>query len=436
MASDRLHDRTVNATGAEGIEEARRADGADDVERAGGAAGAARADRVGLGWRGELAAGIFAHLDRIDLVELIADDHFKASARELRPLKLLSSQAPVALHGVAMGLAGSEPVVPWRLDAMARLADSLGAVTWSEHLAFVRAGGHEIGHLAMPPRTARGVEAAVRHVEQATRVVGRAPLLENIATLVQPPGSALDEPAWTAAIVGGSGAPMLLDLHNLYANAVNFGHDPFEMLDAMPLSAVRAVHLSGGHWIDEPVLPGGERPARGQRLLDDHVHDVPDIVFRLLAHLASRVAGPLDVVIERDGGYPPFEVLLRQIDAARAALARGRKAAAARMAGANVAPPAPALAGAQAGAPAGPTTPGAPRSAEAFLAHLYADPAALARFLADPERAIAAAGLGPEQAAVMRATDRTGLVMAARSFQRKRESRGQCATRRAAPLAM
>lgn len=282
------------------------------------------ADRVGLGWRGELAAGIFAHLDRIDLVELIADDHFKASAREARPLKLLASQVPVTLHGVALGLAGSEPVAPWRLDAMARLADTLGAATWSEHLAFVRAGGHEIGHLAMPPRTPRGVEAAVRHVEQATRVVGRAPLLENIATLVEPPGSPLDEPAWTRAIVQGSGAAMLLDLHNLYANAVNFGHDPFAMLEAMPLAQVRAVHLSGGHWIDEPVLPGCAPSARGQRLLDDHVHDVPEAVFRLLEHLAGRVAAPLDVIVERDGRYPAFEVLMGQLDQARDALARGR----------------------------------------------------------------------------------------------------------------
>lgn len=32
------------------------------------------ADKVGLGWRADLAAGIFTHLDRIDLLEVIADD--------------------------------------------------------------------------------------------------------------------------------------------------------------------------------------------------------------------------------------------------------------------------------------------------------------------------------------------------------------------------
>ncbi|MBL8519900.1 MAG: DUF692 family protein [Betaproteobacteria bacterium] len=278
-------------------------------------------DRVGLGWRGDLAAGIFAHLDRIDLVELIADDYFKADAKTLRPLQLLSSQVPLTLHGVAMGLAGSEPVDDARLLAMGRLIDALKPESWSEHLAFVRSGGFEIGHLAAPPRRESNVAAAIANIERATRVIAAAPRLENIATLVEPPGSPLSEPAWTGTILDGAGAPMLLDLHNLYANARNTGQSPEALLAAMPLARVQGVHLSGGHWIDEPAMSG--RTA-GQRLLDDHVHDVPEDVFGLLAVLAARVPQPLEVIIERDGAYPDFDVLLGQVDAARAALARGR----------------------------------------------------------------------------------------------------------------
>ena len=44
-------------------------------------------DRVGLGWRPELAAGIFAYRDRIDIVEVVADDYFDASAAELSTLR-------------------------------------------------------------------------------------------------------------------------------------------------------------------------------------------------------------------------------------------------------------------------------------------------------------------------------------------------------------
>jgi hypothetical protein len=60
---------------------------------------------------------------------------------------------------------------------------------------------------------------------------------------------------------------------------------------------------------------------------------------------------------------------------------------------------------------------------ERFLAWLYSDPAALERFLAAPEETMAAAGLDADGVEAMRAADRTGLVMAARSYARKREGR-------------
>ena len=141
-------------------------------------------------------------------------------------------------------------------------------------------------------------------------------MLENIATLIDPPASTMDECAWIGGIAAHADVTLLLDLHNLYANAMNFGADPHAMLRAMPLDRVRMVHLSGGVWIDGS--------GRQERLLDDHLHDVPTPVYELLEALAARVAHPLDVIIERDGRYPPIEDLLAQVRLARVALSRGR----------------------------------------------------------------------------------------------------------------
>jgi uncharacterized protein len=269
------------------------------------AAAAERGDRFGLGWRPELAAGILAHLDRVDLVEVIADDYFEASRGDLRALRTLAAQVSMALHGVSLGLASTLPVERRRLDRIARLMDDTGAETWSEQLAFVRAGGIEIGHLAAPPRSAASAEGACLNLEYAARIVGRSPLVENIATLVVPPASQLDEAEWIAGIVRGADVKLLLDLHNLYANAVNCGDDPFALLRRMPLDQVAAVHLSGGRWIDGP---GGAR-----RLLDDHLHDLPPAVFGLLRELGRLAPQPLTVIIERDGRYPPIARLLGQL---------------------------------------------------------------------------------------------------------------------------
>lgn len=282
--------------------------------------GPTRVDRVGIGWRGELAAGIFANLAHIDLLEIIADDHFRATPQELRALKTLAAQTPITLHGVAMGLGGSEATDTRRIDGMARLVDALHPSSWSEHLAFVRSGGIEIGHLAAPPRTARNVAAAIANIERASQIVGLRPSMENIATLIEPPGSALNESTWVSQIVEGAKADLLIDLHNLYANAVNFGADPAVLLRSFPLHRVSAVHLSGGKWISEPK----PNPSKRQRLLDDHFHDVPPAVFSLLSLLAEWAPQPLDVIIERDGAYPDFACLLAQLESAREALRCGR----------------------------------------------------------------------------------------------------------------
>jgi hypothetical protein len=180
---------------------------------AGAAAAVERGDRFGLGWRPELAAGILAHLDRIDLIEVIADnDYFDAPRRDLRALRTLAAQVGMVLHGVSLGLASTVPVAPRRLDRIARLIEATGAEAWSEHLAFVRAGEVEIGHLAAPPRSEASIAGACRNIDYAARIVGCAPLVENIATLVAPPVSQLDEAEWIEGIVCGAGVSLLLDL--------------------------------------------------------------------------------------------------------------------------------------------------------------------------------------------------------------------------------
>jgi uncharacterized protein len=268
--------------------------------------------RVGLGFRPELAAGILAHRDRIDLVEVIAEDYFEASRAERRALRTLAGQVPIVLHGVSLGLASSALVETHRLEAMARLVDELQPEFWSEHLAFVRAGGREIGHLAAPPRSNPSLEGLLRNVETARRVVGAAPLLENVASLLDPPGSDRDEATWLREVAQHSGTRLLLDLHNLHANGVNFGWNPAAVVAALPEGAVGAVHLAGGRWI---TAEDGSR-----RLLDDHLHDVPPAVFELLGQLTRGLDSQPPVILERDGRYPEMAALLQELEAARAVM--------------------------------------------------------------------------------------------------------------------
>jgi uncharacterized protein (UPF0276 family) len=88
-----------------------------------------------------------------------------------------------------------------------------------------------------------------------------------------------------------------------------------DFLSQIPIDQIQAIHLAGGKWVS----------ARGERrLLDDHLHDVPDPVYNLLEEVGARVPHSLTVILERDGNYPGIDCLLNQLDAARQALAKGR----------------------------------------------------------------------------------------------------------------
>jgi hypothetical protein len=272
-------------------------------------------DRFGIGWRPELSAGLLAHGGQVEMTELILEDAAKASPRHRRAYRTLAAQIPLWLHGTSLGLASTYSIDEDRLDRCARTVEAIGPEGWSEHLAFVRVPGIEIGHLAAPPRTPETAEGAVHNLRRAAQIVGSMPLVENVATLVKPPGSTLPEAEWIRSILEASGAELLLDLHNLYANAVNEGEDPATRLRGFPLGRVRQVHLAGGRWIGPPET---------SKRLDDHLHPTPPEVFSLLETLAKLHPAPLNVILERDGAYPPIQDLIAELELARQAVGRGR----------------------------------------------------------------------------------------------------------------
>lgn len=364
-------------------------------------------DRVGLGWRTELAAGIFAHQDQIDVVEVIAEDWFDAPRSKVSALRTLATNIPVQLHGTSAGLASAVPVEEKRLAKMARFVDQVQPEAWSEHLAFVRAGGCEIGHLASVPRNASTAADAAANIDRAQRIVGTFPMVENIATLIAPPASSLTEVEWLQQVTTMSGAPLLLDLHNLYTNAVNFESDPvtaaLDALRNLPVERVGTVHIAGGRW-----LAAGHDIPDERRWLDDHLHPVPDVVFSLLEELAALAPQPLTVILERDGAYPAMPDLLLELHVARAAMKRGRK----RQLRCASSLPSEAHGAAAAGGTA---------RLQALLAAIYVEDRSRAAFLDDPERFSQRHGLSAHDAAALGSIDGTGLQMAARSFARKRQ---------------
>lgn len=260
---------------------------------------------LGIGWRPELAGFI---LERTDLtfVEVVAESFPPECTTPLALDALRHRGTAVVPHGIRLGLGGAELPDRRRVTALASVAQRFDAPLVSEHIAFVRAGGREAGHLLPLPRTRAALNVLVDNV-RAVQPDLPAPLaLEPIASLVDWPDPELTEGAFLTELLERTEAWLLLDVANVYANARNRRPaDPTLLLDSIPLERVAYVHVAGGQ-------------VRDGFYHDTHAHPVPPEVLDLLSELTARRAPP-GVMLERDDCFPPDEELAAELDAIAAA---------------------------------------------------------------------------------------------------------------------
>jgi uncharacterized protein len=255
---------------------------------------------VGIGWRPEIA-GFVEELPGLRFAEVVAESVHAHGELPTGLQALLDRGVTVIPHGVRLSLGGAEPVDAGRVEHFAAVASRLGAPLVSEHIAFVRAGGIEAGHLLPLPRTREAVDAVVSNVRRVQSSLPVPIALEPIAALFDWPDDELTEAQFLTEILDRSGARLLLDVANVYANARNRGTDPLDLLDELPLERVAYLHVAGG--------------AEHQGLYHDtHTDAVPQPVLDLVAELCARHRPPA-LMLERDGDYPPATVLAAELDA-------------------------------------------------------------------------------------------------------------------------
>ncbi len=266
---------------------------------------------LGVGWRSELALLIDRRTD-LGFVE-ITHEHFPMEAPLPAPLRVLRERGvQIVPHGLGLGLGGAERPDATRLKRLAAQAERTGATLISEHIAFVRADDRESGHLLPVPRTKAALGVLTQNIREAMDSLPVPLALENIATLFEWPGAEMDECTFLCELLHRTGAMLLLDVENLYANAINHGFDAAAFLDRAPLDRIAYVHVAGGIEKDGVYH-------------DTHAHTIPRGVLDLLADLASRVTLP-GVMLERDDALTPSVNIDRELDAIAASWSAGTAA--------------------------------------------------------------------------------------------------------------
>jgi uncharacterized protein (UPF0276 family) len=150
-----------------------------------------------------------------------------------------------------LSLGSTDPLDRPHLDKLATLIRRVEPALVSEHLCWSGVAGLHFNDLLPLPFTGRGARPRLHRASQRSRIIsgGRSQSRTSRRT------SAFDDstmPEWefVAAVVRRTGCKLLLDVNNVYVNAVNHGFDADGYLAAMPREAIA-----------ESTSPGSTRPA-------------------------------------------------------------------------------------------------------------------------------------------------------------------------------
>ena len=289
-------------------------------------AAAGAATGIGVGLRRPHFDAILTSPRQPAWVEVLPENY----ARGGRPRVVLDEvrrRMPVVSHGVSLSVGGPDPLHPSYLDDLARFCERWQPSWFTDHLSLSSAFGFEYQDLVPLPFSERLVDHVAARARRARDLIGLPFGLENASYYLRLPGGELGEAAMLRRVLEAADCGLLLDVNNVYVNAMNHGYDPWAFIASLPLERVMQVHLAG-----HEVLPDGMR-------FDTHGAPVPDPVWDLYGRLVERI-GDVPTLIEWDNAIPPWDVLMDEADRAAAV----RDAALARRAASPPAPATPARA--------------------------------------------------------------------------------------------
>jgi uncharacterized protein (UPF0276 family) len=240
---------------------------------------------------------------RVDWFEAISENYMIAGGRPLAALDRARTLAPVVLHGVSLSLGSTDPLDERYLLELEALVARVQPAWVSDHLCWSSVAGHYAHDLLPLPYTEEALEHVVERIAAVQDRLGRQMLVENVSTYLTYTHSTLPEWEFLGAVAERADCGLLLDVNNLYVNAVNHGFAPEAYLAGLPADRVGQIHLAG-------------HSDMGAYLFDTHDGPVIEGVWELYRQAVRRF-GRVSTLVEWDDRIPEFETVRAEAERAR-----------------------------------------------------------------------------------------------------------------------
>lgn len=292
-----------------------------------GADGAGPPLGVGLLYNLALPDFVRSNLDAMDYLAITPDtfwldrgpqhpQRYEELESWIETLDWVAERRPIVSHNIGLSIGSAKSFDTAYLEQIDRFHKRYHFPWHSDHLSFFRVSGetgeHNAGLAAPVPFDEDMLDLVAERVWLVREKIPIPFLLENGVYFINIPEQDMTEVEFLNRLTQSSQCKLLLDLHNLYANARNHAFDPFAFLDQLDLKAVIEIHIAGG---DE--FAG--------MYTDSHAGPCPEEVWDLLDYALARAPNVRGVTFEFHFSYYPLigdAGVLEQLDRARSAWSR------------------------------------------------------------------------------------------------------------------
>jgi uncharacterized protein (UPF0276 family) len=240
----------------------------------------------------------------VDWLEIISENYMVPGGKPLAMLDAIVERYPVAMHGVSLSIGSSDGLDASYLAELKALATRVQPLWISDHLCWTGVQGRNSHDLLPLPYSDEALRLVVRHVDQVQNTLGQRILLENVSSYLGYRSSEMSEWEFLRQVSEQADCLLLLDVNNIYVSGINHGFDPIAFLNHLPVERVQQIHLAG-------------HSDHGDYIVDTHDQPVAEPVWDLYRYAFSRF-GAVATMIERDDNIPELDVLIAELDRARA----------------------------------------------------------------------------------------------------------------------
>jgi uncharacterized protein (UPF0276 family) len=207
--------------------------------------------------------------------------------------RLLSLPGQKLIHSVGTPVGGSVRPQPAQLALLLEAIARFESPWVSDHLSFNRTSEFATGFFLPPRQTQEGVATVTRSIQDLQQFFNVPVAIETGVNYLRPRSDELRDGEFVRRVSDASDCGLLLDLHNIFANALN-GRQPLDaFLDDLPLERVWEVHLAGGMELDGFWL-------------DAHSGAIPDALYAIAEQVIPKLPNLGAIIFEIFPSFVPI----------------------------------------------------------------------------------------------------------------------------------